>query len=754
MKDDPSCISCKKYFQCEKPKKGPGYVCNSYKERIIDISGLSRFSSIIENSTQEISHSGHVKGADLAAKDEMDLAAYVKEVLSTPTGIPRDMKVDDRDLKDYPNFYRFCVSAKGLNIKPFARQALLGIFLFSEWCPVCSNPKFTKSGGSIRPRITEVPVDMRVEDVLDDIQLLKHGVCPKCKATKRSLFKKKLLNPYVELSACVGQRAGKSTSVSLYCTYIIHKYLKLQRPTEVFGLLPNTTLTATFVGLTFDRAVKLLWSPIHDAIRASAWFVSYHAMLKHYSEKYGEELYKDMDTFIHYRHRQMFLAPSGPNKRTLRGDTRFLAGTDELGWFPTKNVEDAVKMNADEIYTSLDRSLLTIRTAAKNLIMGGQNNILPAFNFNISSPSSEYDKIMSLVKNNRRSREMLTLHLPTWKFNPNLKRADFDKEFREDPIKAERDYGANPPAATNPFFANRAMVQDIFHKDYRNRVHYHYVDKKDRDQFTSRSVIIDQINPPALLYPSILTIDAGYNNNSFALGVSHREKMLNGEYRMVTDALVEISPERERIPVNYTEIFEQCVIPLIKGFNVKVFAADRFQSIMMANQIAKKFPDISVGEYSMTYEDFVYFRSTLGTSQIVVPGVEFKMKDLDKMNMNDYPNNFRYKPVSHLYLQVKTVNDGGNSVLKGDGFTDDLFRVVAMAHCYLMDEEFCNEYLNSEPAQNANKGIGSLMGRSGGINTQGSYSAKNEAGSGIVSISNGGNVNMGISNGIFIPQKK
>ena len=50
----------------------------------------------------------------------------------------------------------------------------------------------------------------------------------------------------------------------------------------------------------------------------------YHALLDHYGTRYGEEIYKFMDSFVHYRHRKLLVHPSGPNKRTLRGRTRLL----------------------------------------------------------------------------------------------------------------------------------------------------------------------------------------------------------------------------------------------------------------------------------------------------------------------------------------------------------------------------------------------------------------------------------------------
>ena len=58
--------------------------------------------------------------------------------------------------------------------------------------------------------------------------------------------------------------------------------------------------------------------------------------------------------------------------------------------------------------------------------------------------------------------------------------------------------------------------------------------------------------------PSILTLDAGYNNNAFGLALGRMSKKdVPQVYGMM-----EISPEHE-FDLDFTEIFEQCIIPII-----------------------------------------------------------------------------------------------------------------------------------------------------------------------------------------------
>lgn len=54
-------------------------------------------------------------------------------------------------------------------------------------------------------------------------------------------------------------------------TYLLHKYMKLPRPWEVYGLNP-TTLFGTVVAQTYQAAYDQLWLPVKTYIEGSTWF--------------------------------------------------------------------------------------------------------------------------------------------------------------------------------------------------------------------------------------------------------------------------------------------------------------------------------------------------------------------------------------------------------------------------------------------------------------------------------------------------
>lgn len=825
----------------------------------------------------------------------LDMERIVADVLNSGARVAPDLRIDDRDLKEFPNFYEWCFSKDGGNQAPFAKQLALATHLMAEWCPRCSHKAFRN--------IHKIPVNFPAKDFPDKVQFLYHGVCPKCGARKSELVKSGELNAYVELDVCAGQRcitgdslvltatgykrikdllpgadygytdklslvhngkaltymtkffrakaeplykvtlrsgltiigtkdhpvktsegfiklpdllgkyvetpigtdvygsnvlsneqlveyldydyipdcilqatkdvqltflrmigveigkvfrirnhkmlndvalllrnmgyettvrsttmkvsetiykqtykydrcvfvdpyaeeetydirvpngstfiangilnhnSGKSAFFNLLVPYLTHKWVKVEKPVETLGLMSSSILIGTCTALTWAKAQELLYDPISNAIENSKWFQQYFQLLDDYEERTGIELYKFKDTFLSFNHKNLILNTSGPNKRTLRGATRWISVIDEIGWFPHGDDNDErERASANEVYVSLDRSLKTVRKSTMKLLKEGYDNIPLAYGCGISSPSSYNDKIMELVRNFKGSKEVLVHQAPTWEMNPLFTKDDFAKEYQDDPIKAERDFGANPPMAEN------AWISDVKSLDHLlvNRwvIDYQY------DHFTNRSGVdmvfgkLRSTKAPPTCPPTVLTIDAGYSNNSFALAITAND----GRGANVL-AVAEIAPKKGITVINYTRTVKQLLYPLIKAFNVQAVGADRWNSLKLLQDIEEDC-HVQTFQYSLKPTDFdlVYDYLMEDLPAIKLPRPEMELGQI--FVTSDYPHGFKYKPNSHLYHQFSTVNvDGRGSVEKGNGYTDDILRAVALGirTCVLED---------------------------------------------------------------------
>ena len=603
----------------------------------------------------------------------LDMERIVADVLNSGARVAPDLRIDDRDLKEFPNFYEWCFSKDGGNQAPFAKQLALATHLLAEYCPRCSHKAFRN--------IHKIPVNFPAKDFPDKVQFLYHGVCPKCGARKSELVKSGELNAYVELDVCAGQRSGKSAFFNLLVPYLTHKWVKVEKPVETLGLMSSSILIGTCTALTWAKAQELLYDPISNAIENSKWFQQYFQLLDDYEERTGIELYKFKDTFLSFNHKNLILNTSGPNKRTLRGATRWVSIIDEIGWFPHGDDNDErERASANEVYVSLDRSLKTVRKSTMKLLKEGYDNIPLAYGCGISSPSSYNDKIMELVRNFKGSKEVLVHQAPTWEMNPLFTKEDFAKEYQDDPIKAERDFGANPPMAEN------AWISDVKSLDHLlvNRwvIDYQY------DHFTNRSGVdmvfgkLRSTKAPPTCPPTVLTIDAGYSNNSFALAITAND----GRGANVL-AVAEIAPKKGITVINYTRTVKQLLYPLIKAFNVQAVGADRWNSLKLLQDIEEDC-HVQTFQYSLKPTDFDLVYDYLMED---LPAIKLPRPEMDLGQIfvtSDYPHGFKYKPNSHLYHQFSTVNvDGRGSVEKGNGYTDDILRAVALGirTCVLED---------------------------------------------------------------------
>lgn len=706
-KSDKTCLSCTHYSKCKDPDKSFGYSCSSYR-KIPNINLNSYLDDLAEEYLGDgyiASNSGlllpntvdPVMSDSDANKKEKQLISYLDDVLENPNPIPRDLKFDDSDLKEYPNFYEWCMAKDGANTPPFARQLAIGIHLFSEFCPRCSHPRFSS--------VYTVPYKATAQKVAENVTFLEYGICPKCGARKHELIASGELPEYQSFSGCLGQRSGKSAVISIIAPYIIHKFLKMQNPNRMYGLMENTVLSGTFVGLTFARAMSLLWTPVHNMITSSEWFQSYHSMMDHYSEKYGVTACVIKDTFIDYRHRRLRFYPMGPNKRTLRGDSRLLAATDEIGWFYAGGEDDEERERASgkEVYTSLDRSLKTVRKATSRLRSKGYDNIINAYNLAVSSPASPNDMIMYLTDLYHNSNIGLSVRLPTWKFNPQYdSKDDFKAEYAENYARAERDFGANPIVNENKAFSQDEVMNIFKRASGVNLI-----------EVTTRAIMMNDITytKPKLMkllnnnFPSVVSLDAGATNNSFSLSLI--QKTPNG---IKVSALVEIQPIKNTV-INFNTMYTEIIKPVCEKYNVGGVVTDRWQSMAILHRIEE---ELNIKTFTMTARagHFTVFDSYHRPDPMILyPKPEMSFAEIFEAS-DDYREKYLNKPIAHLVHQFNTVQDINGVYDKGINQTDDNFRSVVLGINLITDSKFADKYLKAKDvAPTAALGMVGSMGQ-------------------------------------------
>lgn len=642
---------------------------------------------------------------------EFNLVDMMSKAVDPLTGIPRNIKIPEGDFPEAKSYFDFCENYLGSDTRfPFTRQMWICVHALGEYCPHCSHPKWQE--------VLKTPIKFDARNLPDRVQFLEYGTCPKCKRTKAQMVKDKEINLYTEVALCIGQRAGKSTMTASMSAYMLHKFLKFPKLSSVCeGIQASTPLTATFLGLRFADAYGLLWEPITKVINESPWFTEYHQMLGDYGKRLGIEFYRQKDMYLKYMHKNLELYPAGPSKRALRGRTRWLSATDELGWWPLgEDNKDRERADGEEVYKAIDRSMLTVRGEMRTLFKKGYSNFLMPMNINVSSPSDQADMITRLVEKNQESTRCLAVRLPTWEVTPLFPRdhEEIVQAFKDDPVAAERDYGAMPPLNSAQFLTKDNVIR-TFTSTNRGTV---TSEQRLINDVMRRAGKLEHANPPQPCPASVLAIDAGLTNNSFAGVVLNVNQIKVGDNLQTTlevPLVFEIQPKKgERL--HYTAIYKGVLREVIKAFNCRYMFADRWNSVALLDTAEDEFASIQfiAQQYSVKYKDFILAKSYLEESKIVLPSLEMDPKKLTQID--NYPSYFEGSPASHLLFQMMTVKDMGSTVTKGGNYTDDIFRALVLGISRILDPKILPEILKASASVTRGRLVGAISsGRSMGM---------------------------------------
>ena len=648
----------------------------------------------VDESLEEDSYDPKEIDVSLTKGDNYDPFALIAKTIDSDFDSSIFETIDDSDLPLAPNWLDFCLNSKYLKLRPYPKQIKFGLEFFSDYCPDCSDPD-----------IMADLFDQSIQEILDRVQLLVHGKCPKCHKTRMEFVEENKLHFYNELAGCAGQRGGKSVLVAMFATYQLHRFLKLSNPSHYFNLLRNQALHMTFVAITYGQAEDTLWQPFRDFYDDSPWFKSYNELLDFYASQHGVELYKNKDTFLWYGNKRLTCYASGPDKRKLRGRTRFFSAVDELGWF--HGTEKAIKLNPDQVCQALERSLRTVRSAANLKRKQLSHYDSPDGLFvNISSPSAANDKIMRLVRE-KTIPTRYCFHLPTWEMNPTISREDLEAEYRDDPVGAERDYGANPPLSDSPFISNPEVIRALIGQ-FKNRCKYVTYYGTDRTQHMTvriKSFTFREFDP-GISY--ILGVDTGHTKNAFAVVLQHYDLAAKSA---VVDIMVEVRPI-ENATVHFPGMFEMIIEPLVDKAHVALVVFDKWQSINYEQELHDK--GIESTRYSMKHEDFTNIRGLMFSRKLVIPTPEIPFENLIDPS-KDYHQLIENKPVSHFIYQILTVRDLGRTVAKGLGVDDDIFRAWCLGARFLFDPKYEKIFQQAYSSKKKRKSLGAAFGKSTNI---------------------------------------
>ena len=140
-------------------------------------------------------------GGSSADPSDRQFAKYMKTLSRSESVVADPFQIDDGDAPTAPNFYEWATSKRFLapDPIPYPKQLQLGLRLFSDVCPECSDPDW----------YDDIPHDCDYREIPERLALYNNGRCPVCRRTRLYYLNRNYDKDYNELIAIVGQRAGK-----------------------------------------------------------------------------------------------------------------------------------------------------------------------------------------------------------------------------------------------------------------------------------------------------------------------------------------------------------------------------------------------------------------------------------------------------------------------------------------------------------------------------------------------------------------
>lgn len=532
-------------------------------------------------------------------------------------------------------------------------------------CPIC-NPVDKDSEGAGRCW-GKSRMELEAEVLLVWSTDYNTDVCPKCRGTRDEFVGDRLLYDYNTAVVCVGARSGKSTTAGILATYLEHVIYSVARfDRDRLALMlkqaPGTRFDVAFVASTGKQTEKTIWDWFTNFRERGPWIRRYvrrvkeleaaqpHIGLKRW--QYDEEA----KTSIRNGFIRVEFDSLTSNSGGMAGATRMAAFVDELARFDITSS----KRGADEVWRVLSMSLKTIRRAASTL--PGFPPYLFGLKIATSSPMSMDDKMMSLLDKQDRLDRMYAIKMATWEYNPFMPREAFAEEYAEDPIQAERDFGANPPLTETPLIEDVPRFAKSIEPTLTPATLFRTTYPEDRlgRQYIGVEVDDSIISPEM---PRYLCFDAGSSFDSFAGACAHPawievapdpndpkqrpRRVLLTVYDWVVRILPTVRPKRT--------VWFDSVVKLIERlkdcFRIVEVVFDRWQSEALVQDIRAL--GVQADQENVSARDFVAFKSDCYSG---------KVKMLPPLQLHDGRYELEFTEAGQLVTHVKPTEMSGQAV--------------------------------------------------------------------------------------------
>lgn len=515
------------------------------------------------------------------------------------------------------------------------------------------------------------------DDIPRDEQILfEWGRCPVCKQTKAD-FEEGTFRFFDTVNGVVGMRAGKSAWAASVAAALLHYALTYERMSQELGIFRAQRLDASFAAAAGEQAQETVYGQFRSMYSESPWFQQYKQELMRVELAEPNlrrgDLYQESTRVVYWKDAQIKAESIPANSATQAGRTRLFAIVDELSRMDAGNA----KQSATEVYRVMERSLRTVRSAIDKIRKNeNRHDLLAGFMVSISSPLFSTDKSMNLLKQAKVVKRMFTFHKATWEFNPTITREELNEEYAKDPLGAERDYGANPPGAENPFVEDPDIIEAAIDPTKQNMFTYrekffkkHISTKLIEKTYYYVRLLVSRIDFNHL-YTYYVHCDPGEAGDSFCLAIGHNEESIKR-----IDGALEIRPIRADnkmgLPPHtvYFPAVTEIILMLNDTLSLGAVGYDRWNSTEQIQRLLDS--NVHAFKANLTRDEHVDFLADVRNRSCLLPTREHATAD---------PAESRCMPCAKALWELATLEDTGTKVDHPKNGSNDMIQCYVGVH--------------------------------------------------------------------------
>ena len=268
------------------------------------------------------------------------------------------------------------------------------------------------------------------------------------------------LGKYEEALYIAGIGSGKSYVSSMAIVYTVYRLLCLRNPQEYFHMAKGTKIAFINISKSFNQAKDVVFGEIKNRMDNNKWFQTFYPPDPRIKSKIRMP-------------KNLYILPVGSNEEAPLGYNIFGAVIDEASFHTLTKDKDY----AEESYNQIKKRLRS-RFLSKGKL------------FIITSPRYVYDFAEKKFEEAETNPRIFRRRAPLWevmppemfcgeKFDlgtyiPTLKGTmvptEYEDEFRQNPERAMRDYGAQPSMAIQGFFNNSEVITKSANYDRRHPI--------------------------------------------------------------------------------------------------------------------------------------------------------------------------------------------------------------------------------------------------------------------------------------------